>query len=206
MRRRTVLGAAGALAGCSVLPQQPYLQRRDWPLVVRRPQALPPRRGGPVLLVRTVSAGPGLGVRGLQRLLPDGSLMVDFYEQWAVPPAQGVEECLWQWLAESGLFAAVTRSGSRLTADYVLEGDLTTFVADPPQRVARTALSIILLNQISGADRLVLQKAESAEAPLASADASAIVQSLKAALTTVLEATEADIAQALAHGGRSSRS
>jgi len=156
--------------------------------------------------VRTVSAGPGLGVRGLQRLLPDGSLMVDFYEQWAVPPAQGVEECLWQWLAESGLFAAVTRSGSRLTADYVLEGDLTTFVADPPQRVARTALSIILLNQISGADRLVLQKAESAEAPLASADASAIVQSLKAALTTVLEATEADIAQALAHGGRSSRS
>ena len=77
MRRRRMMGGmTAALAtalvgsGCSVLPSQPYLQRRDWPMVVRRPATLPSRPGGRVLLVRTVEAGPGLERRGLQTLSP----------------------------------------------------------------------------------------------------------------------------------------
>jgi hypothetical protein len=68
MRRRRMMGgmtaalATAGLAtalggtGCSVLPSQPYLQRRDWPMVVQRPATLPSRPGGRVLLVRTVEA------------------------------------------------------------------------------------------------------------------------------------------------------
>ena len=205
MKRRAALAAVAALAGCSVLPQQPYLQRRDWPLLVRRPQALPPRRNGPVLLLRTLTAGPGLAVRGLQRLLPDGSLQVDFYEQWAVPPAEGLEASLRQWLADSGLFAAVTQPGSRLAADYVLEGELTAFVADPPKKLARAGLSVVLLDQTRGGAKLGLQQTESAQAPLASADAPAIVRAMEAALAVVLEMTEAAIAGVLARSGTKGR-
>ena len=109
MRRRWLLAGVAALAGCSLLPQTPYVQRRDWPLDVRR--AVRGRRGraGAVLLVRSVRAAPGLEARGLQWLQPDGSVHVDFYEQWAVPPAQAVEDDLRQWLADAGLFAPCWR-------------------------------------------------------------------------------------------------
>ena len=102
MNRRWLLAGLAALGGCSVLPNAPYPQRREWPLTVRRSPALPPNPGGPVLLVRMMTAAPGLEARGLQWLLPDGSLHVDFYEQWAVPPAHAAEAALRQWLAESG--------------------------------------------------------------------------------------------------------
>ncbi len=42
MRRRWVLVGVASLAGCSLLPQTPYVQRRDWPLDVHRPSVVPP--------------------------------------------------------------------------------------------------------------------------------------------------------------------
>lgn len=193
MRRRVWLAGAAALAGCSVLPRQPYLQKRDWPLLVRRPTALPPRTGGPVLLVRNVRAAPGLESRGLQWKLPDGSLHVDFYEQWAVPPAQAVEDALRLWLQDAGLFAAVMAPGSELPADLILEGELTEFLGDPQAGVARAALALVLLDERPKVLRVALQKTESATAPLTSTEPPAVVQALEAALGDVLRQTEHDL-------------
>ena len=144
MRRRVVLLGLVGLGGCSVLPSPQYLQRRDWPLDVRRPSELPPRMRGKVLLVRVIRAGPGLDVRGMQWLQRDGSIHVDFYEQWAVPPAQAVEDDVRQRLAGAGLFSAVVAPGSRLEADYVLEGELQTFIADPGAGVARVSVAFVV--------------------------------------------------------------
>lgn len=204
MRRRTMLAGLGAatLGGCSVLPSQPYLQRRDWPLVVHRPDVLPPRPGGPVLLVRSVTAAPGLEARGVQWLLPDGSLRVDYYEQWAVPPAQAVEDDLRRWLAEAGLFSAVVGPGSRINADLVLEGELTALVGDPQAGVARAALALVLLDQKPNPIKVKLQRTETATAPLASADPVAVVVALQAAVVAVLRQAEAAVAAAVASGGR----
>ncbi|MDE2006493.1 MAG: hypothetical protein KGI51_08005, partial [Rhodospirillales bacterium] len=94
-RRLVLLAPIPALAltaGCSVLPQPAYIERREWPLTLRRTAALPPRAGGAVLTVRALTAGPGVERRGVAWLRPDGSLHTDFYNQWAVPPAEGVTE------------------------------------------------------------------------------------------------------------------
>jgi cholesterol transport system auxiliary component len=196
MRRRWLLAGGFAMAGCSVLPQQPYVQRRDWPLDVQRTPVLPPRARGRVLLVRSVRAAPGLESRGLQWLQRDGSLHVDFYEQWAVPPAQGVEDDLRQWLGDAGLFRAVLAPGSRLDADLVLEGELNTFQADLGAGVAHASLALVLLDQRSGAARVLLQRTETAEVPLNGTDPPALVEALKAALVAVLKKAERDIAAA----------
>ena len=197
MRRRSLLGGAAALAGCSVLPQQPTLQRRDWPLDVRRGKTLPPRARGRVLLVRSVRAAPELEARGLQWLQRDGSLHVDFYEQWAVPPAQAVEDDLRQWLADAGLFKAVLAPGSRLNADLVLEGELDVFSVDLSAGVARTALALVLLDQRAGGTKVLLQRTESAEAKLGGTDPPAMVDALKASLVAVLGKSEQAIAAAI---------
>jgi len=214
MRRRWLLGgmAGTALAtalgggGCSVLPTQPYLERRDWPLVVRRPDVAGAAkgsvggsapRGGRVLLVRTVSAGPGLETRGLQTLQPDGSLKTDFYEQWSVPPAEAINHDLMRWLADSGVFTAVVGPGSRLTPDFVLEAELLALHADLASMTARASLSLELIDQRAGADRVRLERTESAEVKLEGTDPPALVRAQLAAVAAVLRQTETGLANAL---------
>ena len=190
-----LLGVA-ALGGCSLLPQSPYVQRRDWPLDVRRVSVAAPRRRGRVQLVRSIQAGPGLEVRGLQGLQRDGSVHVDFYEQWAVPPAQAAEDDLRQWLVDAGLFSAVVAPGSRLNADFVLEGELDALVADLNTGVARAALALVLLDQRPNPTKVLLQKTETAEVKLAGTDPPAIAAGLKAALADALRQAETDVAAA----------
>jgi len=220
MRRRWLLGgmAGTALAtalggsGCSVLPSQPYLQRRDWPLMVQRSEeslgAAPAvsrpagRGGGLVLLVRTVQAGPGMEARGLQTLQPDGSVKTDFYEQWAVPPAEAVDDALRRWLADSGLFAAVVGPGSRVTADLVLEGELLALHADLASMTAQAALALVLIDQRSGPERvgparIGLERTEAASVKLEGTDPPALARAQRAAVAAMLRETEADLAGAL---------
>jgi cholesterol transport system auxiliary component len=231
MRRRWLLGGMAATAlggsGCSVLPSQPYLQRRDWPLVVRRseelagampaasgpvasgpaasgPAASGPvvsrpagRGGGLVLLVRTIQAGPELDSRGLQTLQPDGSVKTDFYEQWVVPPAEAIDDDLRRWLADSGLFAAVVGPGSRMTADLVLEGELLALHADLGSMTARVALALVLIDQRPGPARIGLERTEDASVKLEGTDPPALARAQLAAVAAMLRATEADLASAL---------
>jgi ABC-type uncharacterized transport system auxiliary subunit len=157
-----------ALAACG-LAERPYAERREWPLLVPRRKSLPPRSGGKVLEVRTLRAGPGLEARGLQSLEPDGSIRTAFYEEWAVPPAQGAEDALRRWLADSGRFAAVVAPGSRMPSDLVLEGELTALWSEPAAGRAHAAIGVVVVDQPGTVPRIVLQRTFSADAPLAGA-------------------------------------
>ncbi|MBV9655836.1 MAG: membrane integrity-associated transporter subunit PqiC [Acetobacteraceae bacterium] len=201
MRRRVLLAATLGLGGCG-LSERPYLERRQWPLVVARPVSLPPRRGGRVLLVRTIRAAPGLDARGLQSLRPDGSLDTSFYEEWSVPPAQAIEDDLRRWLAGSGAFAAVIGPGSRLAADFVLEGDLNAFWADLASGRARVTLGIVLLEQHDADTTVRMQRSFTGDAPLAGTDAAARAAALRASLADVLHQIEAAVTAAAATNGR----
>lgn len=189
MRRRMLLAAPLALAGCSL--ERPYAERRQWPLVARRGRVDQARRGAPVLLVRGLRAGPGLDVRGLQSLQADGSIRTDFYEEWAAPPAEGVEEALRGWLGASGLFSAVIASGSRVEADQVLEGELTGLWTIPATRQAHIALGVTVLVQSPATIRVRLQRRFTAEAPMAGTSAREAVEAQSAALAAVLAQVEA---------------
>jgi len=197
MKRRLVLGAALGATACSVLPSQNYLERRNWPMAVTRETVLPPRPGGRVLLVRSIQAGPELATRGLQVIQADGSVKSEFYEQWAVPPADGVDDDLRRWLAASGLFGAVIAPGSRLTADLVLEGELTALNADLRTRTARMALALTLIDQHPTPARVLMQRTEAEAAPLDGVDPPALARAQLAAVQAVLRQTEADVAAAL---------
>jgi len=197
MRRRLCLiGLPLALAGCGGVLSRPYLPRQDWALAVPFPDARPPRRGGKVLLVRSVQAAPALGDRGLTTLAPDGAMQTDFYNRWAVPPAEGVGSALRQYLAESGLFAAVLAPGSLAQAGLTLEAELMQLWTEPGARRAVASLSIVLLATGGATPHVLLQATESATSPLApGADAGGEVAAQLAALADVFRETTAALAR-----------
>ena len=199
MKRRSIFAIGlTLLARCSVLPKREYQERRDWPLLPARPApAVAVRPRGKVLLIRTMSAAPGLEARGLQSLLKDGSVNVDYYEQWAAPPAQAMEEALRRWLADSGLFAAVVAPGSRVTPDLVLETELTALVADLPAGSARAGMALVLLEPKGEISRVRLQRTETAEVRLEATDPAALAAALRHAATVLLGQAETSLAGAI---------
>jgi len=197
MNRRQLLPLGAAFLGaCSVLPTRDNQQRRDWPLTPRRPAELPPAKNGRTLLIRTMSAGPGMDARGVQWLLKDGSLNTDYYEQWSVPPSQAMEEGLRRWLSDAGLFAAVVAPGSSVRSDFTLESELTALLADPQAGTARASLSLVLLQPKGDRSRVRLQKTVSVEVRMNGTGVEAIVAAERAAATAVLEQAETAIAAA----------
>ncbi len=196
-RRLCLLGLPLAIAGCASALERPYVARRDWALSVPSAAADAPgaqRQRRKVLLVRSMLAAPELGDRGLLTLGPDGTMASDFYERWAVPPAAGVGASLTQFIAQSGLFAAVLGPGSLADADLALEPDLLALWAEPAAGRAVASLSIVLLTTRSQPPRVLLQATETASAPLAGQGAQADVDAQLAALAAVFRKVEAALA------------
>ena len=134
-------------AGCSVLPDRPFIESRRFILDPRRqgPMAGRPRQA---ILLRTMRAAPGLELRGLRRLRANGTMDIAPFEEWLAPPAELAEQALRQWLVASGRFSGVTAPGSRLEAFFILETELLALQVGPEG--ARAALAVLLLTQPSG--------------------------------------------------------
>lgn len=139
-----------ALAGCSVLPDRPYVETRRHPLAPTRPGGRVATGSGRVLLLRTLRAAPGLEARGLRRVRADGTLDVAFYEEWLAPPAELAEQALREWLIGSGLFVAVAAPGTRLRTPLILEAELTALELRLAEGEARATLAALLLREGEG--------------------------------------------------------
>ena len=170
MTARRIFLLAPLLAGCSVLPDRPYVETRRFPLEPRRSAAPRTGRARRTVLVRTIRAGAGMEARNLRTIRPDGTESLDFYAEWSAPPAEAAEQALRRWLIDSRLFAAVLSPGSRVAPDFVLEGEITALAAMQAAGVARAELTLVLVDERDGS-RLVGQMVSTGTAPLASGSA-----------------------------------
>jgi cholesterol transport system auxiliary component len=199
-RRRFLLlpGVLAAVPACTAF-NRPYREVQRYALAPERPRREPPSRRGPVLLLRSVRAAPGMDARGLRILGAGGQVDTEFYNEWAAPPVELVEEAMRQWLASCGLFAAVVSPGSRLRAGLVLEAELLRLHAEPRAGLARAGLAALLLDEPreGAAPRILGQFTPEGTAPLpggarredtvSAADAAAAMREALAAALAELE-------------------
>jgi len=193
MNRRLLL-AALALPGCSLLPDRPYIETQRFPLAPTRADA--PRRAGgrEILLIRDMRAGPGLDVRGLRSIRPDGTLSTAPYAEWAALPAEAAEAALREWLRASGLFAAVAAPGSRLTHTLVLETELVALEQDGPGSARAGISALLVADSTLGNNRVLGQFVARGAAAVPGAGNAAAAAGMVAALATALAALETDLA------------
>jgi ABC-type uncharacterized transport system auxiliary subunit len=194
MHRRSLLGAAALLAGCSVLPERPYIETLRFPLDPERPPGGAGQRPRRVLLVRMMRAAPGQDRRGLRSIRRDGTEAVEFYAEWVAPPAEAAEDALRRWLAASLRFVAVVAPGTRARTDLVLETELTTLVADLRSNEARAGLSVVLLREGTLSSDVLLQRAILGRARLAGDQPAQMASAMVAALAAALAELEAALA------------
>ncbi len=194
--RRLLLLTPAVLAACSVLPDRPYVETQRFPLEPRRTGAPVAGRGRRTLLLRTLSAGAGLDTRNLRVLRPDGTVQVDFYAEWAALPAEGAEQALRRWLIESRLFSAILAPGSRLTPDFILEGELSALIAIQAQGIARAELTLLLIDERNGS-RLVGQLVSEGTAPLPGGTAPPTAEQAATAMVAALGNAFASLERAL---------
>jgi ABC-type uncharacterized transport system auxiliary subunit len=193
--RRTLL-TAPLLAACSVLPDRPYVETRRYPLEPRRPGPPVAGRGRRTLLVRTLRAGAGMETRNLRTIRADGTEELNFYAEWAAPPAEAAEQALRRWLLDARLFSAILAPGSRVTPDFVLEGEITRLAAVQPAGAARAELTLLLVDERNGS-RLVGQMVSSGSAPLASGTGTPTPDQAAEAMGAALGNALASLEQAL---------
>ncbi|TCZ60919.1 ABC-type transport auxiliary lipoprotein family protein [Roseicella aquatilis] len=166
MTRRSLILLAALLPACSVLPNRPYQEIQRFILAPERPGGAATGRRGPVLLLRTLRAAPGLDQRGLRIIGAGDRVTEEYWAEWTAPPADLVEEALRRWLVASGRFAAVTAPGSRQRAGLILEAELTRLQAEPVAGIARASLSALLLADGAGESRVLQQYIVEGTAPL----------------------------------------
>lgn len=197
MIARRLLLSAPLLAGCSVLPDRPYVETLRFPLDPRREGAPRAGRGRRTLLVRTLRAGAGMDTRNLRTIRPDGTESLDFYAEWAAPPAEAAEQALRRWLLDSRLFAAILAPGSRVAPDFVLEGEITRLAALQGEGIARAELTLLLVDE-RNAGRLVGQMVSGGSAPLPRGTATPTPEQAAGAMAAALGHALASLEQALA--------
>lgn len=191
MRRRLLLLAAPlSLAGCgSLLPTQKYIPRTIWPLQPPPPAVNAANTAGPVLLIRAISPAPGLESRGLQSLAQNGSLTVDYYNLWAVPPAEALTQGLIVWAQASGVFSAVVTPGTRLTPGLIVEGELSKLLFDQPTGRACAQMTLLIIkpsSTLAGFAQPLAQTRLIAYAPAAGTSPQAQAAAQSAAMANLL--------------------
>jgi cholesterol transport system auxiliary component len=192
-RRALLLAAPALLSACANPLSQPSPEKTFFVLEARRPQRLPPNPRGRVLQLRTVAAGPGAELRGIVTRLPGGQQRADFWNEFFAAPPALIQDQLRQWLADSGLFAAVVDQGTRATPSLALEPVLNALFADaaetPP--VARVQMQTLTLGLDRTPPRVLAERQHDRRAPLPSLAPAAIVAGFNQALAAIFAEIEA---------------
>ncbi|MGG5817460.1 ABC-type transport auxiliary lipoprotein family protein [Falsiroseomonas sp. HW251] len=198
MTRRALL-LLPLLAGCSVLPERPFVPVRRFNLDPQRPTSRAAPRGAAVVLLRRVRGVPGLQDLGLRVANPDGSYSIAVYDQWLAPPGELAEAALRAWLQASGLFRAVVLPGSRAEATLAIEAQLTVLEAAPDAEEARAGLAGVLLREGASGSSIVTAFQVRGRAPMArDADAAGQAEAMEKALGDAF----AELERALLRGAR----
>ena len=123
---------------------------------------------------------------------------LDYYNGFVAAPEQLLTGSLLMWMGQSGLFAATVESGSRMTAPYVLEANVTEMYgdySDAKAPKARMAASFFLLDVRPVDAVIVFQKSYHASAPINGVGPGAVAAAINAAYRSILVELSGDLSR-----------
>ncbi len=189
--------AVASTAGCF---RREYPTKRQYVVNVERGGA-PRTPGNGVLRLRPVTATTQYDRKSLVYRTGELTYVDDFYNAFYVPPARMIAAVASEWLADSGLFAAVVDAGSIAQADYLLELELSALYVDRRDEKAHASVAGIkatLLAVGRSSPHALFEKRYVASKPCSARNGDAYDEAWGAALASGLAELEDEIAKAVA--------
>ena len=194
----SLLPIALAAGGCATATSH---EERHYILeAVREGNAVRPARVGSLEVLRfsvdTAFAGKNLIYR-----LGELQYEADYYHQFLVAPGIMITEKTRRWLADSGLFHNVVPVGTRIAADYTLEGNVTALYGDFANESAPVAVMEVrffLLENAGGGENAVFAETYKAASPVPSRAADDFIDAMNRSLVEILGRLETDLQKVLA--------
>jgi cholesterol transport system auxiliary component len=187
--------------GCSLT--RPALERHTFALSI---ESLPPVHKPAVfpstLKVGRISMQPPYGGTSFVYRAGDLRYEADPYNGFVASPGDLLGHEIAQWLARSGLFAAVREPAGPLTGDFVLEGLVTELYGDTRglQKPAAVLSIQLSMRRASAEGGIVFEHAYTQRVAIENVSPEALVRGYGVALGKILDALERDLA-ALKLGG-----
>jgi len=188
---------AGGCAGGAAYDRQYYILEAARPGEAIRP----PINGS--LEVHRFGVDAAFAPKGLVYRLEEFEYETDAYRQFLIAPGVMVTERTRDWLADSNLFARVLPVGSRVAADYTLEGNVTALYGDFSKESAPAAvveIRFFLLENTDPTETVAFAQTYRAATPVRDRTAEVFVEALDRSLADILARLEADLQKVLTGG------
>jgi len=189
--------AAGCLGGRRVQRQALAQKRTFVPLAgAAAPAASAPRAAA--VKVRSFRALPPFDARTFIVRRPGGEFAADYYNGWLAAPHELIGVQAMRYLEASGLFAAVVDGASGTVAPLGLEGVVTELYLDHSgdAPAAVVALRLLVLDERAPSFTLLATREAQARVAYTSGTPAAASEAFGRALTQVLAALAAELANA----------
>ncbi len=184
------------VAGCA---KQQFDKQRYW-LDIQRPKPVSSKTSAAILSVNSFSIDSAFRTRSIVYKRAAHEFENSFYREYLIAPAQMMTEQTSRWLRDSGLFARVLEPGSIMQSTHVLEGHIGKVYVDASQGnqyVAKLEISFYLLKKEKRHEKILFGKTYTVREPMDSAKAEDYFKALEAAMTTVLQQYEKELAALL---------
>src|ERR1043166_2129460 len=194
-----LLLATLALAGCL---SRPALQKQSFSFTIPAGNTNATRETPTVLGIRTVEVAPAYQGRLFVYRTADASYERDPYAEFFVSPADSVSHAFRNYFRESGLFQAVTESGSFFRPDLLAEIHVSQLYGDfrdlkQPAGVLRIRCAFFDVRAQAPSARPLFQKSYARRIPFKVRTAAALMDSWNEGLKQILADVATDLKTAM---------
>jgi ABC-type uncharacterized transport system auxiliary subunit len=161
------------------------------------------RRSDAALRLRRFEVDAAFATRQLVYRIEEFRYESDYYHQFLVSPGTIIMTQTRDWLEDSGLFARVTTTDSRLASTYTLEANVKALYADFANKSAPEAvveIRFFLLDGTGGEGSVVLAQTYRAVSGISARTAPAVVEALSRSFQEILTRLEADVGSLMFDG------
>ena len=188
-----------ALSGCMKLGGKP-VDKRYYQIAPARTAPPAAVHSPKVLKMGRLSISELYDQREMVYRFQGGVVESDFYNTFIINPASMLSQDLKDWLTASGLFAHIVAPGSLAGENLTLEGVVNTLHGDfsGPEPAAVLEMQFFLIDESTEHNDIVFSGDYRERVPLASRQASALVDGLTRAAQDIFTKLEKELADHLA--------
>lgn len=144
--------------------------------------------------IERIGAAKPFGYKSMVYRISDSQFETDYYNRFFVAPDEMIEQKVYRWLSDSGVFADVARWDDTISTAYVLKGNINLLYGDFAEKNRQAAvMEIEFMLTESDTDEVKLKKVYKSTVPFEQRKPDSLVHAYNTCLEEILSELEKDL-------------